>query len=480
MEIKLQNNPYIKVNEIVKGFYEPKNDDEGVVGYDGKLDIRPPYQRGDVYSEKESELVIDSMLKQYPINVMYWVEKEDGTYEILDGQQRTLSICRFLHGDLSVVYNGNRVHFHNLPDDIQVRLRNYELMVYICKGEHSEKLAWFETINIAGKKLTKQEVRNAIYAGPWVSDARVDFSKERGPAYRVGKDYMSGQIVRQAWLETVIRWVSKGNIEDYMGEHQHDDDAQELWTYFERVIKWTKKVFIEYRREIKGVPLGLLYNEFKNQKVDANEIEKEIKKLMRDEDVGSKKGIFSYVFTKDESDLQIRSFTDQMKREAYERQGGICPITNKKHLIKNMEAHHMIPWKDGGKTNPENCVMLSKEGHKIETKRLIQNLNNANIETEEEDKESLDIISLQREFLASVNEFTGHNFTEIHQIYGRLYRTGDEPDMYPLSKGVLKQLTNSRNVWAHSEHNEMDLEIVRAGVVLMKNIINLINKHYGV
>jgi hypothetical protein len=355
MKIELKE---ITVRELTDGY--KNNDEEGVVGYGGKLDIRPPYQREFIYKDKQRDAVIDTITKGFPLNVMYWAVREDGNFEVIDGQQRTISICQYVSGEFS--FKGR--YFHNLQKDEQEQILDYKLMVYLCSGTDSEKLKWFQTINIAGEKLTEQELRNAVYAGSWVSDAKRYFSKNGCPAYQKGKDYMNGSPIRQDYLETVIDWISKGNIENYMATHQHDPNANEIWLYFQSVINWVKVTFPNYRKEMKGVEWGVLYNEFKDAKLDHEKLETEIAKLMEDEDVTNKKGIYTYVLTREEKYLNIRSFTEKQKREAYERQKGICPVCKKKFNIDEMEADHITPWHLGGKTIAENCQMLCREDNR--------------------------------------------------------------------------------------------------------------------
>lgn len=237
-------------------------------------------------------------------------------------------------------------------------------MIYFCSGTDSEKLEWFKTINIAGEKLTDQELRNAVYAGSWVSDAKRYFSKRGCPAYNIAGDYLDGTAIRQDYLETVIKWISNDNIEKYMAEHQHEPNANDLWLYFQSVINWVKAVFPYYRREMKGIEWGFLYNEYKDKKFDPKKLETEINKLMQDDDVTNKKGIYWYVLTRKEKYLNIRAFTDNQKREAYERQKGICPICKKHFDISEMEADHITPWHEGGKTIAENCQMLCKDDNR--------------------------------------------------------------------------------------------------------------------
>ena len=352
MEIKLKE---ITVRDVVKDYIN--NDEEGVIGYGGKLNIRPKYQREFVYKDKQRDAVIDTVRKDFPLNVMYWVDNGDGTYEVLDGQQRTISICEYIIGSFSINYQ----YFHNLEADEQEQIMNYKLMIYFCKGTDKEKLEWFKTINIAGEKLADQELRNAIYTGEWLTDAKRHFSKNGCPAYGLAGDYLNGSAIRQDYLETALKWITNGEIEEYMSEHQHDSNANELWLYFTSVINWVKTIFPTYRREMRGIEWGFHYNEFKDHSYDTARLEERIKELMMDEDVTSKKGIYEYLLDGKEKHLSIREFTPNQKREAYERQNGICPNCNEHFEIGEMEGDHITPWHDGGKTTPDNCQMLCKE-----------------------------------------------------------------------------------------------------------------------
>ncbi len=349
----------ITVRELVKGYFDDA--ENGVVGFDGKLDIRPPYQREFVYGDKERKAVIDTLQKDFPLNVMYWAVREDGNFEVIDGQQRTISICQFVNKDFSV----NGLAFQNLTDDKQNQILDYKLMVYFCSGKDSEKLEWFETINIAGLELTKQELRNAVYSGSWVSDAKRYFSKNSRP--KLGDDYMIGKANRQEFLETAIAWISENQIEAYMSKNQHEPNANELWLYFQAVINWVKVTFPKYRREMKGLSWGILYNEFKNQKFDSKKLEEEVTTLMLDIDVENKKGIYSFVLTRKEKHLNIRTFNDNEKREAFERQKGVCVKCGVEFEINEMEADHITPWHEGGKTTAENCQMLCKYDNRIKS-----------------------------------------------------------------------------------------------------------------
>ena len=357
MKIELKE---MTIREVSNGYI---NDDEnGVYGFDGKLNIRPKYQREFVYKDKQRDDVIHTVLKNFPLNVMYWVKNKDGSYEVLDGQQRTISICEYVSSNYSI----NSMFFHNFEDDEKEEFLNYKLMVYFCEGTDREKLDWFKTINIAGEKLTDQELRNAIFTGTWLNDAKKYFSKNGCAAYDIANNYMSGTPIRQDYLETVISWISNDKIEEYMAINQHNEDANELWVYFQKVISWTKTIFPNYRKEMKGVNFGFLYNEYQNLSVNSNKLEEEIKQLMQDEDVTKKSGIYSYVLSRKEKYLSIRSFTDKQKRETYEKQNHICPACLKekadktKYELNEMEADHITPWHEGGKTIVENCQMLCK------------------------------------------------------------------------------------------------------------------------
>lgn len=345
----------ITIREISKGYIN--NDEEGVIGYGGKLNIRPKYQREFVYLEKEKNAVIDTINKGFPLNTMYWVENEDGTFEIMDGQQRTISFCMYVNGDFPF----ENKFFNNLTETEKRRILDYECSVYICKGNDEEKLKWFEVINIAGKPLTEQELRNAIYTGPFITDAKRYFSKTGCPASDMGEKLLNGSAIRQDYLETAIRWINNGDIEGYMANHQHDPNANELWTYFKSVIDWVVVTFINYRKEMKGINWGELYNKYSRNIYDTNELEQKIMVLMMDDDVTNKKGVYAYIFDDDSSHLNIRLFTDSQKRAVYEKQKGICPICGKEYGLSEMEADHITPWSEGGKTDLDNCQMLYKE-----------------------------------------------------------------------------------------------------------------------
>ena len=364
MKIELHE---IAIKDIASGYAD--NNEEGVVGYGGLLNIRPKYQREFVYDEKKRNAVIDTIVKDFPLNVMYWVKNEDGTFEVLDGQQRTISFCQYVAGDFS--FNGK--YFHNLTKTEKDGILDYKVLVYFCEGNDKEKLDWFRVINIAGERLTDQELRNATYTGEWLTDAKSKFSKSNCGAYLLAKDYVNGSPIRQEYLETALKWISKGKIEDYMAIHQHDPNADALWTYFRNVIEWVNLIFIKYRKEMKGVEWGGLYDEYHEKIFDKNALENEVAKLMMDDDVTNKKGIYSYVLTRKEKYLNIRAFTESQKRAAYERQNGVCPYCKKenrsktKYDLSEMEADHITPWSQGGKTSADNCQMLCREHNRLKS-----------------------------------------------------------------------------------------------------------------
>ena len=358
MKIKLHQ---IKVREIVEGYIN--NDEEGVVGFDGKLDIRPKYQREFIYNDKQQQEVIKTIQKGFPLNVMYWCINDDSSYELLDGQQRTLSICEYIKGNFSV----DGKYFYTLQDDEQERILNYELMIYICEGGNSEKLEWFKIINVQGEKLTDQELRNAIYTGEWLSDAKKYFSKSNCIAYKIGEKYMNGTPIRQDYLETVLDWIRNrdgiSSIEDYMGLHQQEHTAKELKEYYQSIVNWIETIFIKYRKEMKGLKWGMFYNKYHHIDFNPKDLEEQIAELMKDEyeEITSKKGIYEYVLSGDDRCLSIRAFRDSEKRTVYERQKGICPKCGKHFDIKEMEADHITPYSKGGHTTIDNCQMLCRD-----------------------------------------------------------------------------------------------------------------------
>lgn len=360
MDIKMHEIP---VSEVVDGYLDSA--DNGVVAYHGRLDVRPPFQREFVYKDNQRDEVIRTIRKGFPLNVMYWSisgkdENGNDIYELMDGQQRTISIGQYVAGDFSIDHQG----FDNLTSDERKQILDYKLQVYICEGSDKEKLDWFKIINIAGEELTPQELRNAIYTGPWLADAKRKFSKPNGVAIKIGEPYVNGEPKRQAYLETVLSWIAdkeKIKIEDYMASHQHDSDAEALWTYFKTVIKWVETVFPtprgkKPRKEMKGLKWGILYNNYADK--FKTSLADKVDTLMADSEIGKKSGIYEYLLSGEEKHLSLREFRDNEKRTKYEEQHGVCPICKESFEFEDMQGDHIVPWSKGGKTELSNCQML--------------------------------------------------------------------------------------------------------------------------
>ena len=358
----------VTVGEITQGYVN--NEELGVRGYNGKLDIRPPYQREFIYNDKEQQAVINTVMKGYPLNVMYWVKRgEDAEcpYEVMDGQQRTLALCEYVAGTFSFEFK----NFFNQPEDIQKRILDYELTVYVCEGEHSEKLEWFKTINIAGKPLNEQEILNAIFAGPFVSDAKRHFSKSNCGAYKLGKDLVNGVPIRQDFLKKALEWMAdhekrEGKAQSrvsYMAQHQHDPNANTLWTYFQNVLNWaiTNFEMKKFKKIMKGLDWALYYDKYHGKTLDTVEMAKQISTLMRDSEIQRQSGIIPYVLTGDEQHLDLRAFPEDIKLAVWEKQGHICPLCGREFDFEFMEGDHIKPWREGGRTVIENCQMLCRE-----------------------------------------------------------------------------------------------------------------------
>lgn len=356
MKIELQEIP---VRDVVNGYIDSA--ENGVVGYGGKLDIRPAFQREFIYKEKERNEVIRTIMKNFPLNVMYWAKGDDGNFEVLDGQQRTISVCQYVTGEFSV----DHMVFDNLTKTEQEHILDYPLMIYICEGTDKEKLDWFRIINIASVELTPQELRNAIYTGEWLTDAKKYFSKSQCPASQIAGDYLTGPANRQKDLETALKWIAARDgieIEDYMSKHQHDTNCNELWLYFQSVINWVKATFPKYRGKLmKGLDWGIYYNKYGSGKYDPKTLEARIVELIEDYRNGyisNQRGIYEYLLDGQERHLNIRAFSPEMAQAAYERQKGICSKCGKHFEIGEMHADHITPWSKGGKTTAENCQML--------------------------------------------------------------------------------------------------------------------------
>ena len=360
MEIKYRE---ISVKELAEGYFEDK-ETNGVVGFGGKLNIRPKYQREFVYDEKKRNLVIDSINNKYPLNVFYWVKNSETDFEVLDGQQRSISICQYVNDFYAIKdKEGNEKYFHNLTADERNKILDYKLSIYWCEGDDSEKLAWFRRINVSGEPLNEQEMLNATYSGVWLTSAKKYFSHSRNasacPAYQVANKYIKGDVVRQEYLAAAISWINNGKIREYMAAHQHDPNANALWNYFNAVINWVESTFIVYRPLMKGVDWGYLYNNFKDKVTDTEELENRIKALLEDEEtITATKGIYYYVFDGDEKHLSIRAFDKATKTAVFEKQNHKCKKCGKEIAFSEAQADHITPFAKGGRTIAENCQIL--------------------------------------------------------------------------------------------------------------------------
>lgn len=377
----------IAVKELCEGYVNETETDieQGVYAYGGKLCVRPAFQRSFVYKPAQENAVIDTVLKGFPLNIMYWVDNGDGTYDCLDGQQRTISLCNFVDGITSFhapwFHGDKKSYIHTIEridPDLAEKFLNYELEIYICKGTKAEQMEWFRTINIAGEELSPQELRNASYVSKWLTDAKRYFSKANSsstskcPAERIGGQYTNKNANRQEVLAQVISWrVGSDKDEDicqYMEEHINDSDASDLWDYFNDVINWVTEIFPgTYDSGMKSVPWGILYNSYANADLDPDEICALFDELIefkatKELDTTVAK-ICEYCITRDETLLKHREFNAAQKTTLYNRQKGICPICKEHYLKADMQAHHKIPWRKGGLTELDNGVMICKNCH---------------------------------------------------------------------------------------------------------------------
>lgn len=378
------------VGDVCNGFIYDQNEDKGLFGLDGKLVIQPEYQRNYIYGDgKKDVAVVESLLKEYPIGLIYFVLNKDGKYEVLDGQQRITSFARYVNQSwpFAVRVDGKPQYFDSLDADLKARIVNTPLTIYVCEGEPSEIQAWFETINIAGVPLVEQELRNAAYHGPFVSKARSVFSNTSNANMKRWQTYVKGDPKRQAILEEALRWVSGGEIDDYMAKHRFDDDISGLVNHFDTVIDWIDSVFDYTGPEMRGQDWGRLYATFHGNAYSTTHVAARVEALLDDPYVSDKRGVIEYVLG-DESDtklLNVRVFDDAVKRSAYKRQTDAakaagesnCPYcaighdANAKRIYKlaEMDADHVTAWSKGGATDEANCQMLCKTHNKAKGNR---------------------------------------------------------------------------------------------------------------
>ncbi|MBQ2551496.1 MAG: DUF262 domain-containing protein [Treponema sp.] len=367
------------VAEICDGFVYNELEEKGLFGLSGKLTIQPEYQRNYIYNDGHRDVaVVESILKGYPIGLIYFVKTADGRLEILDGQQRITSIGRFVTGRFAVKVNGMEHYLFNMPKDLQDKILQTKLLVYECEGTESEIKEWFKTINIAGIPLNEQELLNAVYSGEFVTKARETFSNSCNPKMQTWAWYVAGSPKRQDYLHTALDWVSHGNISEYMSIHRHDTEIAELKTYFETVIDWIKSVFKSKTPDMKGIDWGKLYESYHKNSYNPNKISERMDELYSDFYVKNKKGIFEYLLggESNKSLLNIRIFDEPTKKSVYAKQTkeaeekGVsnCPFCaisdtpnkNKIWTLKEMDADHVSAWSKGGATNIENCQMLCR------------------------------------------------------------------------------------------------------------------------
>ena len=397
----------VTVRELIQD-YKTHPETNQVTAYGGKLNIRPAYQREFIYDKQQKEAVIQTILKGFPLNIMYWAKTGDDTWEVLDGQQRTLSICEYCghirdgirSGTFSVKLPGHGTdkeddakNFCNLSDEDKEQILNYKLHIYQCDGTANEKLDWFEIVNTAGLELTQQELNNAVYTGTWLTDAKKKFSRtvaQNGYIAKAYGKYLTGDPERQEYLETALEWMvdkenrdnekknqenqeksnaPKRTVKDYMADHQHDPNADALFNYFESVMRWIKatfKCYEDYVKEMKGLPWGVFYNQYAGNTMHLNSdaVAKRLSELMDDDDVTNKRGIFEYILSGEdkehEKNLHIRAFTLSQKRSQYGKQNGKCVKCGKACRLEDMEADHITPWSEGGHTTPDNLQLLCK------------------------------------------------------------------------------------------------------------------------
>ncbi len=371
----------ILVKEIIKNYKDSA--EEGVLGYDGKLNIRPAYQREFVYKDEQRNEVIRTVMRGYPstafpLNVMYWAKTNEDHFELIDGQQRTISLCQYANNEFSIIIDGIPKNFDNLSQEKKDYFLNYELQVYVCSGTPEQRLEWFSIINIAGEPLTPQELLNANYTGPWLSSAKRYFMKSNSAAYGLANKYIDIEAnqSRGKGLETAIKWISNDNVKQYMADHQNDGDADALWLHFRKVIDWVQNTFTDYYREMKGLNWGQLYDKYHQQTYDHKKVSEQIQELHGDPYVKNSKGIFEYILggSDDKKLLDVRVFDDPIKRSVYASQTKIakakgksncsnCSIghhANKSKIwsLEEMEADHVSAWIKGGATDVKNCEML--------------------------------------------------------------------------------------------------------------------------
>jgi len=369
----------ITVADICAGFVYNQLEGKGLYGLGGKLTIQPEYQRNYIYADgggKKEAAVIESLLKGYPLGLIYFNKVAKDRFEVLDGQQRITSIGRFVTNKFAIMDNGNPKNFDSLPADQQARIQNSKLLIYECEGTETEIKQWFETVNIAGVPLNPQELLNAIYSGRFVTLAKAEFSNSQNANIQKWSAYIKGSANRQEFLERALDWVSKDDIGGYMSAHRNDNNIKGLKTYFNSVIDWVSTVFIDVLPEMKGLEWGRLYELYHGKSYDPKKMSNNVKKLAADDYVTSRKGIFEFLLggSGDTKLLEVRVFDERVKKVAYAKQTQaakskgesncpLCAIGHKANKSKiydfgEMDADHVSAWSKGGGSSADNCQML--------------------------------------------------------------------------------------------------------------------------
>ena len=379
----------ITVKDICEGFVYNELEGKGLFGLSGKLTIQPEYQRNYIYADgKRDVAVIESILKGYPLGLIYFNKTSDDVLEVLDGQQRITSIGRFVTNKFAVKdENGMEQYFSGIAADKQTQIMNATLLVYECEGKESEIKEWFKTINIAGVPLNNQELLNAVYSGPFVTLGKEEFSNSQNSNIQKWSAYVSGSANRQEFLERALDWVSKGNIGDYMSRHRKDKNITELKTYFNSVIDWVSAVFTDVESEMRGLEWGRLYEEYHNKAYNPSRVSAEVQRLYGDPYIKNRKGIFEFILggSADTKLLEVRVFDDATKKSVYKEQAtkaekkkeSNCPLcalghdANKGKMwkLEEMDADHVTAWSKGGATSAKNCQMLCKTHNRAKGNR---------------------------------------------------------------------------------------------------------------
>ncbi len=377
------------IRDVVEGFEYNELEGKGLFGLNGALTIQPEYQRNYIYADgKRDVAVIQSILKSYPIGLIYFNSVGGGKYEVLDGQQRITSIGRFVTDKFAVRdANGYEQLYGGMAAVQREQILNTKLLVYICEGEEPEIKDWFKTINIAGVPLTEQEILNAVYSGPFVTKAREEFSNSQNANVQKWSAYLAGDLKRQAYLERALEWVSDGEIDGYMSRHRNDTGITELKKHFNKVIDWVSAIFTDVEREMQGLEWNRLYETYHTKQYDPKKVSGAVQRLYGDACVKNRRGIFEYILGGEVEArlLDVRVFDEATKRAVYEKQTGDarnkgesnCPLcaighdANKEKVwaLADMDADHVAAWSKGGATSPDNCQMLCKTHNRAKGNR---------------------------------------------------------------------------------------------------------------